>query len=253
MTRPVVAVLLDADDTLYDTRAAMHAAGAVAAAAAWPGADPRRLALAGVRFRDDPADHFGAYTRGEIEFEEMRRRRVADLAAWLGEETAGRSGAFDERYEPAFISALRAFPDVRPEVERLRSAGVVVGVLTNSSTRYTDAKMRAAGLVGLFDVVCTRDTLGVGKPDARAFHEACRRLGADPGATLHVGDEVVNDPLGARDAGLAAAWLVRDGRPDDGGLRLLAGRDVPVVTSLADLATLVPGGPPRFGVDEVGR
>ncbi len=253
MTGPIVAVLLDADDTLYDTRTAMHAAGAVAAAATWPDADPDRLALAGVRFRDDPDDHFGAYTRGEIEFEEMRRRRVADLAAWLGERTTGRSGAFDEQYEPAFIGALRAYPDVRPEVERLRSVGVVVGVLTNSSTRYTVAKMRAAGLDGLFDVVCTRDTLGVGKPDARAFHEACRRLGADPAATLHVGDEVVNDPVGARDAGLAAAWLVRDGRPDADGLRLLAGRDVPVVASLADLAGIVPGGSSRFGGGEVGR
>lgn len=253
MSRPIRAVLLDADDTLYDTRTAMHAAGAVAASAAWPDADPGRLARAGVRFRDDPDGHFARYTRGEIEFDQMRRLRVASLAAWLGDEAAGWSATFDEHYEPAFLGALRAFPDVRPAVQRLRSAGVLVGVLTNSSTRYTEAKMRAAALDGLFDAVCTRDTLGVGKPDARAFHEACRRLGTAPAATLYVGDEVANDAVGATDAGMPAAWLVRDGTPDGAGLRLLAGRGVPVIAFLADVAGLVAGGSPRFGVGGAAR
>ena len=76
---PVDGVLLDADDTLYDTRSAMHSAGAAAAAAVWPGADPERVRGAGVRFRDDPEGHFHAYARGEVEFDVMRRSRVADL------------------------------------------------------------------------------------------------------------------------------------------------------------------------------
>ncbi len=78
----VEAVLLDADDTLYDTRSAMHVAGAAAATALWPGGRPRAA-------RRAPACGSGttrrvtssAYARGEIEFDEMRRARLAELAA----------------------------------------------------------------------------------------------------------------------------------------------------------------------------
>ncbi|KRE61707.1 HAD family hydrolase [Nostocoides sp. Soil756] len=247
-------VLLDADDTLYDTRAAMHAAGAEVAAELWPAADPARIAQAGVRFRDDPEGHFGAYTRGEIEYDEMRTARVAELATWLGQGRDERwSGRFDALYEPAFLGALAAFDDVRPAIEELSAAGVAVGVLTNSSAAYTDAKMRAAGLHDLFHVVCTRDTLGFGKPDARAFHAACTRLGTTPESTLYVGDEVVNDPLGATDAGLPAAWLVRDGEPGEHGAQLLAGRGVPVISSLAEVPGLLARAGARFGVGESAR
>lgn len=232
----VDAVLLDADDTLYDTRSAMHAAGAHAAAALWPGADPERLRRAGIRFRDDPGGHFHAYARGEVEFAAMRRARVADLAHWLGQPVGdGLWDAFEAAYEPAFLGALAAFDDVRPVVRSLGRRGLAVGVLTNSSGTYTGHKMRAAGLEGLFDVVCTRDTLGVGKPDPRAFHEACRRLGTAPGRTLYVGDELETDPLGAVDAGLRGVWLVRGPAPAGDDARRAGERGVKVVGSLADL------------------
>lgn len=235
----VEGVLLDADDTLYDTRAAMHAAGAEAAASLWPDADPERVARAGVRFRDDPEGHFAAYTRGELEFAEMRRARIAELATWLEQDvTDDLWDRFEAAYEPAFHGALVAFDDVRPVLDALHRDGVRVGILTNSSSAYTATKLEAAGLDGLFDVVCSTDTLGVGKPDARAFHEACRRLGTDPARTGYVGDEARTDPLGADDAGMPAAWLVRDDAPTAGpGAEVLA-RGIPVLHSLAEVVAL---------------
>ena len=233
-------VLLDADDTLYDTRTAMHLAGAQAAATLWPGADPERAARAGIRFRDDPEGHFAAYTRGEVEFAEMRRARIAELATWLDQPVGDDLwDAFEAAYEPAFLDALTAFDDVVPAVTALRDLGVVVGVLTNSSAAYTAAKVTAAGLDGLFDVVCSTDTLGFGKPDPRAFHEACRRLGTAPGRTAYVGDELRTDPLGAADAGMPAAWLVRVGDPDASGAALVAARGLPVIADLRAVVDLL--------------
>lgn len=232
----VVGVLLDADDTLYDTRGAMHAAGAVAAGALWPGADPDRVAVAGVRFRDDPEGWFAAYTRGELEFDEMRARRVDELGRWLGGGSTVAPSEFFALYEPAFHEALESFADVHPAVEALRARGLVVGVLTNSSGDYTETKLRAADLDGVFDVVCSRDTLGFGKPDPRAFHEACRQLGTLPATTLYVGDELHNDPLGAAGAGMPAAWLVRDGRVAEESRTAVAAHGIPIVHGLDELA-----------------
>jgi putative hydrolase of the HAD superfamily len=48
---------------------------------------------------------------------------------------------------------------------------------------------------------------GIGKPDARIFHEACRRLGCAPSEVLHVGDDWALDVRGAAAAGLHTAWL----------------------------------------------
>ena len=238
----VTGVLLDADDTLYDTRSAMHRAGARAAAALWPHADPERSQRAGIRFRDDPEGHFAAYTRGEVEFAEMRRARIAELATWLDQDVDDDLwDAFEAAYEPAFLGALAAFDDVVPTLDALRSRGCVVGVLTNSSGAYTTRKLAAAGLAGRFEVVCSRDTLGFGKPDPRAFHEACRRLGTDPARTAYVGDELRTDPLGAADAGMPAAWLVRDGAPDASGSNLAAARGLPVVAGLGEVLALVAG------------
>jgi putative hydrolase of the HAD superfamily len=236
----VTGVLFDADDTLYDTRSAMHRAGAAAAAVLWPAADPDRVVRAGIRFRDDPEGHFAAYTRGEVEFAEMRRSRIAELATWLGQPLDDDLwGAFEAAYEPVFLSALTAFDDVAPVVAALRGSGRAVGVLTNSSGAYTAAKIGATGLAHHFDIVCSTDTLGYGKPDPRAFHEACRRLGTDPAHTLYVGDELQTDPLGAADAGMPAAWLVRDGVPDTAGAHLVAGRGVPVITDLHEVLELI--------------
>ena len=128
-----------------------------------------------------------------------------------------------------------------PTLDALRSRACVVGVLTNSSGAYTTRKLAAAGLAGRFDVVCSRDTLGFGKPDPRAFHEACRRLGTDPARTAYVGDELRTDPLGAADAGMPAAWLVRDGAPDASGSNLAAARGLPVVAGLGEVLALVAG------------
>lgn len=238
----VTGVLFDADDTLYDTRSAMHRAGAEAASTLWPSADPDRVARAGIRFRDDPEGHFAAYTRGEVEFAEMRRARIAEIATWLDQPLDDDLwGAFEAAYEPVFLGALTAFEDVAPVVAALRGSGRAVGVLTNSSGAYTAAKIGATGLAHHFDIVCSTDTLGYGKPDPRAFHEACRQLGTDPASTLYAGDELHTDPLGAADAGMPAAWLVRDGVPDRADAQLVAGRGVPVVKDLHEVLALVVG------------
>lgn len=238
----VRAVLLDVDDTLIDTRAAMHAAGAAGAAAAWPQADPERIGLAGKRFRDDPEGHFAAYTRGEMAFAAMREARIGEVARWLGvRDWEGSAGVFLAAYDRVFMDCLRAFPDARACVESLRATGIAVGLLTNSGADYTVAKLARTGLAGLTEVVCTRDTLGIGKPDARAFHEACRQLDSAPEVTGYVGDEWVPDARGAADAGLTPAWLVRDPGSADAARGRAGEHGIPVIAGLDEVPGLCAG------------
>lgn len=214
MSPHIRAVLLDIDDTLLDTKAVMTRAAGRLIGEIWPEAGDRSPAL-GARYHADPGGFFPRYTTGELAFAEMRRLRLAETARHAGLPwSSDRFDAFEARWAEAFADGTRAFDDVRPFLARCREAGLRVGALTNSSAAFTAVKLRATGLEDAFAALATTDTLGFGKPDPRAFHEACRLLGSEPGETAYIGDALEVDAIAASAAGLRGIWLDRLGRPD---------------------------------------
>jgi len=247
----ITAVLLDVDDTLIDTRAAMVAAGEAAVAGLWPQAGPEVHHAAAVRFHADPGGLFLRFAAGELSFPEMREARIGDLLEFFSLTATGEVLLrFEEIYGLAFAASVRLFDDVVPFMEAASRVGTPMGLLTNSSSVYTSQKLELTGLAGVFDAVATRDTLGFGKPDARAFHHACGLLGTAPAETLYVGDHLEIDAIAARDAGLPAVWLQRDQRgPQDGvedglddALSRARAHGIPVVSSLRQVPALLTEG-----------
>ncbi len=102
----------------------------------------------------------------------------------------------------------RAYDDVAPAFERLRSAGVKVGIISNWDTRL-EGVLDGLGLGALIDTVVSSAVVGLHKPDPRIFELACARLGVEPGRCAHVGDHVYSDVLGARAAGLRPVLIDR--------------------------------------------
>lgn len=237
------ALAVDADGTLWDTPRAMQAGGLAAARALWPEISRDAARAFGVRFRSDPQGAFRAFVRGELTFDEMRRRRLDDAAACVGRlAPVGALADFELAYQPAFDAAMVAYADAPGLLRRAAEQGLPVRILTNSAHAYTLGKLATTGLGVAEDAVCSRDCLGMGKPEAAVFRHVCERLGVDPSEVLFVGDEWVSDAQGAADAGLEACWLVRDdGDPADevaatAERRALAqARGIPVISSLAEL------------------
>jgi len=238
VTTGVTGLLLDVDDTLIDTRAAMVAAGEAAVAALWPDLGVQVRHSVGVYFHADPGDFFGRFSNGELSFSEMRMARLADLLASFSLTAIENvDELFWDAYTPAFAANVRLFDDVLALVDAARVAGIQLGLLTNSSARLTQQKLEITALVDVFAIVATRDTLGFGKPDARAFHHACRLLGSAPAQTLYVGDHIEIDAIAAGDAGLSAVWLQRDSG-DTEGASSARSRGIPIVTSLSQVPAL---------------
>lgn len=210
---PVDGVLFDIDDTLVATREAFGHALSQIARRYLPGVTPERDEELVTAWRADVTDGYGRYTRGETTYREQRMARANDLHAQFGGPVLDDDAydAWDVVFDAAFRSAWAPHDDASAVVDELLTAGLVVGALSNAATAYQVAKLERAGLGDRVPMLVGVDTLGFGKPDPRAFAEACRRLGTDPARTAYVGDDVVLDAIASSDAGLVGIWLDRPG------------------------------------------
>jgi putative hydrolase of the HAD superfamily len=123
--------------------------------------------------------------------------------------------------------------EVAPGLRRLRALGLRLAVVSNSNGTLR-VKMDRLGLAPLVDVMFDSHEEHVEKPDPRFFRIALERSGADPAATIHVGDLYHVDVAGARAAGLRAVLF------DPAGL--YADSDCARVASLAALADALAAG-----------
>jgi HAD superfamily hydrolase (TIGR01509 family) len=120
------------------------------------------------------------------------------------------------------------YPDALDCLERIRAAGLLVGVVGNQ----TEALERWAreSLLSV-DLVSSSASLGIQKPDPRFFERVVELAGCAPGEVAYVGDRVDNDVRPALAAGLRAVHVRRGPwgrlqRTPDG---------VPGIDSLAEL------------------
>ncbi|MBT2546080.1 HAD family hydrolase [Streptomyces sp. ISL-44] len=219
------AILWDIDDTLFDYTGA-DAAGLSRKLeeeriAGRYGTPAQALAL----WREITDRHWARFAAGEGTFQGQRRERVREF---LGEPgmSAEAADAWLERYIEHYKAAWTVFPDVVPALDAL-AEDYRHGVLSNSSTANQDPKLRDLGLRDRFEVLVCAVELGISKPEAGAFLAACEALGLSPGEVAYVGDQPEIDARGARDAGLLAIWLDRDGGRGDGpdGVHRIAGLD----------------------------
>lgn len=67
--------------------------------------------------------------------------------------------------------------------------------------------LESAGVIELFTAIVVSDRVGWRKPRREIFDEALRRLGVGAADALFVGDRADIDVVGARAAGIDAAWL----------------------------------------------
>ncbi len=136
---------------------------------------------------------------------------------------------FPEIYKAfARASSWRIFDDVVPCLEKLRRAGVPLGVISNWDERLRPL-LRDLQLERWFQTIVVSIETAHPKPGPVMFAAAARQLKIEPSAILHVGDSAVEDLEGARAAGFQATLLKRAKAPRTGN----------TVASLADIVPFV--------------
>jgi putative hydrolase of the HAD superfamily len=205
---PPRAVLFDAGFTLT-----FHDGARIAAYAALAGirADAAALERAEGALRAELRETEGVTLRthddGGYRWHQHLYRRLLALAETPGDpERLDSAAGVILRQHRASNAWRRIGPGVREAVGRLRAAGLVLAVVSNSEgtieQMLVEIDLRAA-----FDAVVDSAVVGVTKPDPRIFQIALDRLGVSPADAIMVGDSPSADIAGAEAAGLRAALI----------------------------------------------
>ena len=212
------AVFFDVGGTLVEDRD-FGEYGAIAERLDIP-AHPEAIAEA-VRWADETLDRAWARTSPDEYW-----RQVLGRAAG-GELPLSSAHRFVERLE-RLPRVAQLFSDVRRTLERLRTEGRRLGIISNSRSESALRELlESVGILEYFQAIVSSGSEGVAKPDPEIFRRAVSRLGVGVDEAFYVGDLAFTDAKAAERAGLASVWLHRDGTG--------FGTDPPEITSLSEL------------------
>jgi len=117
---------------------------------------------------------------------------------------------------------LRAYADsffVHPPVPHeaaltvlssVRDMGLKIGLISNTGMTPGVAFrkfLEQHGMLKYFDVLTFSDEVQLAKPAEEIFLMTLRELAAAPGESIHIGDHVVNDVVGAKQSGMKTIWI----------------------------------------------
>ena len=127
------------------------------------------------------------------------------------------------------LAGVQPRPGALELLKQLADASVPVAVASNSQREFVQRTLGGAGLLdGRFATVVSVEDVAHPKPAPDIYLEACRRLGAEPGACAALEDS----PTGVASAAAAGMYVV--------GVPYFAGAELPgsdlLVSSLADPA-----------------
>ncbi|QNK73263.1 HAD-IA family hydrolase [Variovorax sp. PAMC28562] len=202
----ISAISLDLDDTLWPVWPAIERAERVLHA--WlvkeapktaellvtPGI-LRELREATAKERSDLAHDLSA----------LRRESIRTALRRAGEDPALADPAFDAFF--AQRQRVELYDDALPALKWLSERYPLVAISNGN------ADIHLTGVGRWFRTAFNARAFGSGKPHAPIFRAAAASVGLLPRDVLHVGDDAALDVVGALNAGMQAAWLVRDERP----------------------------------------
>jgi putative hydrolase of the HAD superfamily len=118
-------------------------------------------------------------------------------------------------------------------LDRLRAQGYRLGIVSNWSWNLRNRVVQV-GLDRYFEIVWGSAYAGCHKPHPAIFRQALGQMALSPDRALYVGDSYQHDVVGARNAGMDAVLVDRN------GAAAVAGRpDCPAIGDLRGLFDLV--------------
>ena len=163
-----------------------------------------------VQFRKDRLNMDDPYSSPPFKsYEEAWRDCFAQVFAHRGLD----GDAFRAGRESIFSMGRRdTYPEVAETIAALQQRWTTA-ILSNADDDYLLPQLKRIGLT--FPVVLSSEMVGAYKPHPLPFHRVLEKLGVQPEEAVYVGDNPLDDVLGAKGVGMNAVWINRDGKVRD--------------------------------------
>ena len=210
------AVFFDMDDTLCDFMASERAA--------------RRIMYEGVAVEQelDPSSVEEAYREYSLEALKRHPNMEVNISLWptiqdfrsevwgkvlsqVGISRPDLALTLAERHERVRREHLRLYPDAVPILKELYGR-FPLGLISNGPVDVQRDEADLLGILRFFDAALFEGELGYGKPDRRIFASGLSRIGAAAAESIFIGDSLLTDIRGAKDAGMWTVWVNRNGK-----------------------------------------
>ncbi|HOT02613.1 MAG TPA: HAD family hydrolase [Methanolinea sp.] len=187
--RPVRAMLIDMDNTLFDLVGAKRAACRAI------------VEKTGVGDADLLFSYFLRRTRG---FEDPGN--ILDFLVDEGVYSDSLFGVCDTMYREVKLSNIEPYPGVRETLERLVERDYPLALVTDAHRNDAIPRLERAGVRGFFDHIITYDMTWQKKPDPVPFLYALQMINTTPGDAMIVGDSPRRDIAPGKKLGMTTVY-----------------------------------------------
>ena len=151
-------------------------------------------------------EHWGLSFRQQVEFfiDQIEDGLLSRLDPDAVDEI---EGIYSDSF---FVHPPSPHRDAVAVLRDVKAMGLSVGLISNTGMtpgvafrRFLEEK----GMLGYFDTLTFSDEVLLSKPSDEIFLMTLRAMGATPEQSIHVGDHVKNDVVGANRCGLKTVWI----------------------------------------------
>ena len=188
-------VLFNLDQTLYDRQQAVQRYAAGLHKRHLVGTDTRAQSFVPAYLQADAGGHTDRVKIYDRLAEHFRLPVSFSLDVFLAD------------WERFFVESGVAIEGSLQALDQLRAMHLLIGLVTNGTSRGQRRKIALLGLGGRFDTVLISQEVQMRKPDANIYLSALSSLNADPEHAYFVSCKAEEDLLGAAAAGLKTIWF----------------------------------------------
>ena len=177
---------------------------------------PASLTQYAGQFAEDFSDRLAAITVSDLDrviqdFDgggyRPKDEMFANLVAYLPWRTRPTISEIETHWFAEYPLHTVGMPGFRTVLRDVRERDIGTGLLTNGQTRTQDTKVDLLDIRGLLDCIVISESAGCKKPDPEIFNIALDKAGTTPEETWFVGDNPVNDVIGATRMGITGVWM----------------------------------------------
>jgi len=132
------------------------------------------------------------------------KKSTQEIRNW--DERAMIQTTFDKHYLLRCGTQSTLYPGVREVIDKLKIAGLLLTIITNKESKFTERILKAHQLENIFEMVISGDTLDTKKPDPSCIEMCLKKYQVKAIESLLVGDSST-DAQTAKNGGIKV-WLM---------------------------------------------